>query len=213
MNKFKGFKIVLLKKSKEEVLKFYYVFWAASFGGGLYAGIESLSVFKVPVYFHNILIAFMFAVLFGSFYFFLKTGWVKGAESDKKVILLLAVAPAIMFFICGLMISNYNRDNSPVGSEEDLLANTVMVQVHGRVSSHPKLLYDSMYFDMVVRNLKDPKKGCLSPGESDYIANIIVNNNGGRSIKRDDVLNIKGELYVRGGEIFIKANSSNIEFM
>ena len=213
MNKFKGFKIVLLKKSKEEVLKFYYVFWAASFGGGLYAGIESLSVFKVPVYFHNILIAFMFAVLFGSFYFFLKKGWVKGAESDKKVILLLAVAPAIMFFICGLMISNYNRDNSPVGSEEDLLANTVMVQVHGRVSSHPKLLYDSMYFDMVIRNLKDPKKGCLSPGESDYIANIIVNNNGGRSIKRDDVLNIKGDLYVRGGEIFIKANSSNIEFM
>jgi len=216
MKRFKEFKIILLKKSKEEVLKFYYVFWAASFGGGLYAGIESLSVFKVPAYFHNILIVFMFFVLFGSFYFFLKTGWTKRAEADKKIILLLAVIPVMMFFICGFMVSNYSKDNSPVESEEDLSANTVMMQVQGRVSSHPKLLYGSIYFDMVIRRsgyLEDPKKGYLPPGGSDYIANIIVKGHDGRSIKRDDILDIKGDLYISGSEIFLKANSSNIEFM
>ncbi len=45
MKRFNEFRIILLEKSKEEVLKSYYILWAASFGCGLYAGMESLSVF------------------------------------------------------------------------------------------------------------------------------------------------------------------------
>ncbi|HAJ95426.1 MAG TPA: hypothetical protein DCP02_04240 [Actinobacteria bacterium] len=216
MKKFKEFKTILLEKLKEEVLKFYYVFWAASFGCGLYGGIESLSVFKVLAYFHNILIIFMFSTLFGTFYFYLKTGGIKGAKTDRKVILFLAVVPVIIFFICGFIISNHSRDNSPAGSEEDLTVNAVMVQVRGRVSSHPRLLYGSTYFDMAVRRsgyLEGSKNGYLLPDESDYMASIIVKGHDGKSVKRDDVLDIKGELYINGNEIFIKTNRSNIEFM
>lgn len=213
--RFKEFKIILLKDLKKAVLKFYYLFWTASFGGGLYIGIKTLPVFKVPVYLHNILIAFMFFILLGTFYFFLKTGLVKGTKADKKVILLLAVVPVMMFFICGFMISDYGKDNPPAGPEEDLSSDMIAAQVQGRVSSHPESLYGSIYFDMAIRSgcLGDPKKRYLSSNEVNYTTNIIVKSYNGMSIKRDDNLDLKGELCISRNEIFIKTNSSNIEFM
>ncbi|MCD4669463.1 MAG: ComEC/Rec2 family competence protein [Actinomycetia bacterium] len=216
MKKFKGFKTFLTERLKEEILRFYYIFWAASFGCGLYAGIECLQVFKVPAYIHYILIAFMFTILFGSFYFYSKIIYPERIEADKKVILFLAVIPVVIFFICGFMISNYGRDHSPAGSEEDRADIRVAVQVYGRVSSHPKLLYGSTYFDMVVRRsgyLEVSEKGSQALIENDYMANIILKGHDERSIKRDDILDIKGELHISGGDIFIKANSSNIEFL
>ncbi len=151
MRRFKEFKIILIEKSKEEVLKFYYIFWAASFGCGLYAGIGCLPIFKVPEYLHNILITFMFSILLGSFYFYSKIVYLERIEAGKKVIIFLAVVPVIIFFICGFMISNHSKNRSMMGSEEDCTDSIVMIQVRGRVSSHPRLLYGSTYFDMVIR--------------------------------------------------------------
>jgi len=216
IKKFRGFKIFPTERLKEEVLKFYYILWAASFGCGLYAGIECLSVFKVPAYLHYILIAFIFTILSGSFYFYSRTIYAERTTTDRKVILFLAVIPVITFFICGFVLSNYSRDHSSAGSEKDPSANTVMVWAQGRVSSHPKLLYGNTYFDMVIRRsgyLEVSQKEPQPLIESDYMANIILKGQDGRSIKRDDILDIKGELYIAEGDICIKANSSNIEFL
>jgi len=215
MERFKEFKIVLIEKLKEEVLKFYYILWAVSFGCGLYVGIESLSVFEVSAYLHNILIVFMFSILFGSFYFYLKVVYPERIEADKKVIIFLAVIPVVIFFICGFMISNHNKNRSLMGPEKGLTDSIVIIQARGRVSSHPRLLYGNTYFDMAVRRsdyLEISERGSQTLNKSDYVANIIVKGKDDKNIERDDILGIKGELYITGGDIFIKANSSNIEF-
>ncbi len=158
----------------------------------------------------------MFSILFGSFYFYLKIVCPERIEADKKVIIFLAVIPVIIFFICGFMISNNNKDRSLIGPGEDCTDSIVMVQVRGRVSSHPEILYGSTYFDMVIKRsdyLEVSRKGSRTLNESDYMVNIILKGQDDKNIERDDILNIEGELYVTGGDIFIKANSSNIEFL
>ena len=213
MKRFREIKIILIEKSKEEILKFYHILWTAAFGCGLYSGIISLPVFKESAYFHNILIIFMFFSLFGSFYFFMKKERMK---SDKNAILILTVIPMTIFFICGSMISGYSRNYLSAGAEDDSLSNMTMIEVRGRVASHSKSLYGNTYFDMAVRKSEYPKahkdKRLLS-GEKDYMASIIVRGHDGVSIKRDDILKVRGELSISEGEIIIKANSSNINLL
>jgi len=216
MNRFKKLIVFLKEKLKEKVLKAYYIFWVVSFSSGLYSGTQSLSIFRVSEYFYLIPLIFIFLLLLGSVYFYLKTASRERIKACRKAIIFLAVIPGVIFFICGFMISNFNLDNGDMVPEEDFSDSKVMIQVQGRASSHPVLLYGSTYFEIAVRRskyLEVPVKGYQLSGEGDYTAKIILKDSNKKKIERDDILDIKGELYISGGDLIIRARSSNVEFM
>jgi ComEC/Rec2-related protein len=190
----------IIIKLLEEAGKYYYIIWAALFGLGLFVGMETWEKVSLPGYVQYSIIILMFLILGGSLFNYIREPGNNGNQTRRKELLLLVLIPATIFFMCGYLTQavkikpvNVVQNNSYTFSQD--------IRIRGRISSHPEIIFGSMYMDMVLESSdhKVFKKG-------DAIS-VILKRPGLRDICRDDILDIAGEIKVRKDKLVLEARS------
>lgn len=183
------------------ITRYYYFFWALSFGAGMYSGRALLHKGSMAVSNENLLIASLFALLAGSFLVYariLRRGFKKAYP--LKMIFLVFV-PVVMFSICGYLTSfSTNEEVNTTGEEKP-----VPVRLTGRVEGHPEIIYGNTCFDLAVY---DSDNQSISRGT--VISTVVKGNSG--NICRDDLLEIAGEIHLDGNSPILKTDGSSIEY-
>jgi len=197
----------IMKKLSGAAVKYYCHIWAALFGLGLFFGTRVREDnISIPGHVQYMVIALMFLILGGSLFVHIKSNRNNDAKSRGRELLLLVVIPAIIFLICGYLIKtsgekpSYIIENTPASISGD-------IHMRGRVSSHPEMIYGSIYMDMV---LESSGHEALKGGDT---ISVIIKRPEYKEIFRDDILDIVGEIKVRKDKLVLEAWSvENIPF-
>lgn len=198
----------------------HYILWTVSFGLGLFLGIKLFPYFQIPAFLYFFIIgAVITTSLFGPVYILRKNTISDGNILEARNLLLIVIIPVAVMMLVGYLTGVNSKeikgiDLSPViDSEERGISGVIIAK--GRVSSHPVTRYGSLYFEMDAECFWYAAGGGVSKGEyiEDGKIGIIIKRPGGLRIKRDDLIEVKGEAAIAKDGSQVRANSGNIRFI
>jgi len=198
----------------------HYILWAVSFGLGLFLGMKLFPYFQIPALLYFFIIGTMIlASLSGPVYILRKNTISDGNILEARNLLLIVIIPVVVMMLMGYLTGVNSMeaggiDLSPVVDSEERSISGVII-AKGRVSSHPETRYGSLYFEMDAECFWHAADSGVSEGEyiEDGKIGIIIKRPGGLRIKRDDLIEVKGEAGTSPSGSTVRANSGNIMFI
>ncbi|MFC2159340.1 ComEC/Rec2 family competence protein [Actinomycetota bacterium] len=202
------------------VLNNYYILWTVSFGLGLFLGLKLFQYYQISSFLYfSIIGAILVTSLIGPVYILRKNTISDGNVPETKNLLLIVIIPAaVMVLMGGLTALNSKEakgiDLSYIIESEEYHTSGVII-TKGRVSSHPVIKYGCLYFEMDAEcfwhdaNSENSSDEYIEDGKID----IIIKRPGSIKIKRDDLLEVKGEAGISKNGSSVSANSRNIKFI
>ena len=198
----------------------HYILWTIFFGLGLFLGIKLFPYFQISSFLYfSIISTALLASLSGPAYILRKKIISGGNVLEVRNLLLIVIIPAAVMVLMGYLAGVNSMeaggiDLSPVVDNEERGILGVII-AKGRVSSHPVIRYGSLYFEMDAECFwHDADSG---DNEGKYIEDgkmdIIIKGPGNLRIKRDDLIEVKGEAGTSADGSRVRANSSNIKFI
>lgn len=198
----------------------HYILWTVSFGLGLFLGIKLFPYFQIPAFLYfSIIGTVLLASLSGPVYILRKNTISDGNVLEVKNLLLIVIIPVVVMILMGYLTGVNSKEtkgidlSSVVDREEG--GTTGVIIAKGRVSSHPETRYGSLYFEMdaecfwYAADSRDDEGEYIEDGKID----IIIKRSGNLRIKRDDLIEVKGEAGTSPNGSTVRANSGNIRFI
>ncbi len=198
----------------------HYILWTVSFGLGLFLGIKLLPYFQTPAFLYFFIIGAVILISLSGPVCILKKNTISdGNAPEAKNLLLIVVVPVIVMMLMGYFTGVNSKevkgvDLSPaIDREEDGIMGVIIAK--GRVSSHPAAKYGSIYLEMEAECFWHTAGSGENEGK--YIGEgkigVIIKRPGNLNIKRDDLIEVKGEAASSVDGSRIRANHSNIRFI
>ncbi len=191
-----------LKENLSLILKNEYLFfWALGITSGIYSGSRGLMIdILLPVF-----SAIIILLLFISEVLLAAAAPLTYADSysDRPKVFVFIIIPFLMLFFTGnlaMEIYQFSEESSIFlkifNHREEGVSAVKDVTIEGRVSNHPVASYGKLYFSLAVDRIHIERPGdsgewILEAGE---IINVKLASREGKSIKRDDCLELSGSL-------------------